>query len=466
MLLMFKRNARAAPLGITMPALVEVVLLLLLLLLGRCDTSGSIDFFPRNYSLQFRTNRTWRGAKAAGWANECMACCRDQSRNRRRTVDACRLCDAGLPWWKIASANRKQITYTKKKLQSVPDHYLKTVEFGTFVDKHKAPIDIVIKSAIVRFDAHCSAPEAYIPTELWAELIFDSANMGLGFGPHLLGAHFDTAPVNKSTGRFLELYVERAGDTIGKSGAFEEVPKRFRVPNGNTIDPYTGIFPRGFTPSNPYAEAVTARPRAVARAILRMFRGMGLPTNIAFQKDMKADQFTIRKGVEDDAAGFEMRVIDPPLFVSGPLKAVGKQDSKLWERQERHRLIELERGKRSECRKWNVNIACRTHDFAWSQAGSSLVNPCNGLTFPSVVELNTTENWYCTVVTQRTHLLDVLSRPFFFPYIAPHDPAIRALQGKLLDYLKNTGLDQRLPFDTALEMLDGLDGAMQKLHPP
>jgi len=456
-----------APLGITMPAFVDV-LLLLLLLLGSCGTSGSIDFFPRNYSLQLNTNRTWRGAAAAGWANQCMACCRDQSRNRDQTVDACRLCDAGLPWWKIASRNRKQVTYTKKKLQSIPDHYRKTVEFGTFVERHKAPIDIVIKSAIIRLYPHCSAPGAYVPTQLWAELLFDTANMDLGFGPHLLGAHFDTAPVNQSTGRFLELYVERAGDTIGKSGTFS------KLQNINAIAADSGIFPREFTPSKPYAEAVTARPMAVARAILHMFRGMGQPTNIAFQKDMKADQFTIntiRKGLEDDA-GFEMRVIDPPLFVSGPLKAVEKQDSKQLERRERKRLIQLEHDKHRECRKWNVNIACRTHDFAWA----SLVNPCNGLIFPSVVELNTSENWYCAVVTQRIHLLDVLSRPFFFPYIAPHDPAIRALKVKLLDYLKNTGREQgleavwkagsKLPFDTALDLLDGLDGTIQKVHSP
>jgi hypothetical protein len=98
--------------------------------------------------------------------------------------------------------------------------------------------------------------------------------------------------------------------------------------------------------------------------------------------------------------------------------------------------------------------------------------PCNGLIFPSFVELNTTGNWYCAVVTQRTHLLDVLSRPFFLLYIAHHDPAISTLKVKLLDYLNNTGLGagweagSKLPFDAALEMLDGLDGTCKNCTRP
>jgi hypothetical protein len=186
--------------------------------------------------------------------------------------------------------------------------------------------------------------------------------MGLGVGPHLLGAHFDTAPVDKSTGRFLELYIERAGDAIGRSGRVTKVhdANGIRMTHNTIVD---GRFPRGFTPSKPYAEAVTARPRAVARAILQMFRGMSQPTNIAFQSDMKAEQFTIRQGVKDDAA-FEMRTVDPPLFVGGPVNSkynkARLEAAQLLKKREQIRLIKL---KRTNCRLWNVQIACRNNNM-------------------------------------------------------------------------------------------------------
>ena len=396
---------------------------------------------------------------AAEWANKCMTCCRErhprghQPMSSTKATDACRLCDAGLPWWEITSGNGELIRrepLKKTAHPTVPVHFSKTVEFGTFLPSTRhTPIEIVIKSPNQKNGyPHCSSPWAYVPTELWAELLFDSAGKSFGVGAQLLGAHFDTTS-DDTTDFTLELYVERVGGAIGSN---------------NGLNKDGGIK---FKPTETYTKAVTTRPRAVARAILQLFRRLGQPPDIAFQLDVKAEQFVLRPSLKDVGA-FEMLTIDPPLFVGGQLnsKLNKARFEAMWgkDRQEA-RLLKL---KHHDCRAWNVNVACRTHTIL---DDAVLLEPCNGLTFTSSrqmhkermtsenhVELDT-DNRNCAIASQCTQLLDVLSRPYFFPYIARHDPAISTLSGKLFDYLNNSGSEagSTLPFDTALQMLDELD---------
>jgi len=436
-----------------------------------------------------------RGRQLIDWVTSCTIC-HSGKHARLRPADPCVAARAGLPWWLITSKNKHLINSSRHEAfkHDVP-HFHKVVSRGTFSGGGSAaePCRVIIKTESSK------SRQFLFPDELWAEILFDSIFSGSTMGaPRLLGAHCGGSGADtRAMSRNVEIYLESSGDILGHG-----------VHSTKNTNPKHADGSKDFLATPSYSRLAAGKPRAVVRGLLSMFQWLTQPPTIAYLDDMKSVNIAVRSSKEDGDIGsgaVEFVLIDSPEILAGPvlsdlrdnkkwvqstpgIKSLGidpKWTSKKVREIARNSEDGTMRGKGlSACRLWNVNVACRTHpEFE----GAALV-PCYGASFSDLEQwqhgsvamamggagggTNLTKgrlasnDLFCASVTQRVHLLDVLHKEYFLPYISQFDPVMATLRLSLLEYVNNgatapppAGAEATgtLPFARALQMLNEVE---------